>query len=142
VRCAGLQSLHILHHGLNAERCHGAGKPLFRGFFALNNRHCHIVFGKVSVDAKHLHGFIDSFFPRRMSRMAFLPEKLRGSQEQTRAQLPTHDIRPLVDQHGKVPVRLNPPRISGPDDRFAGWTDHQRLLKPTGRYETTVRPRL
>src|SRR5581483_6975513 len=45
---------------------------------------------------------------RCVGSVTFLPKEFRGSQEETRAQLPPHHIRPLVDEHRQVAPALNP----------------------------------
>src|SRR4051794_12304863 len=54
--------------------------------------------------------------------MALLPQELRRAQEQAWAQLPAHDVRPLVDLERQVTVTRDPARERRVDDRLGGRT--------------------
>ena len=41
--------------------------------------------------------------------------------------LPTHDVRPLIDENRKIAIRLDPLRVHRPDDRFGRRADRQPL---------------
>ena len=64
-----------------------------------------------------------------MRGVAFLPEKLRRAQEQSRTHFPADDIGPLIDQQRQVAIRLNPVAIRIPDDRFGRRPHDQRLFQ-------------
>ena len=61
--------------------------------------------------------------------VALLPQELRRPQEEAGAQLPAHDVGPLVDQEGEVPVALDPLGEVGVDDRLAGGAHHHGLVE-------------
>ncbi len=61
--------------------------------------------------------------------MTFLPQELGRAQEQPRAQLPAHDVAPLVDEHGQVAVGANPLAVHMADDRLRCRAHHQRLIQ-------------
>ena len=63
----------------------------------------------------------------RVRGVAFLPQKLRGAQEDSRPHLPPHDVRPLVEKQRKVAVAVDPFGHVLADDRLAGGTDGQRF---------------
>src|SRR5205085_12175189 len=56
-----------------------------------------------------------------------LPEELAGTQEDARAQLPPHHVRPLVKQQWEVAVRADPLRHELADDGFTRGAYHDRL---------------
>ena len=62
--------------------------------------------------------------------MAFLPEKFRRAEEDTRPELPTDDIRPLVQEEGQVAVALNPACHDLAEEGLAGWPHDDWLFKP------------
>ncbi len=62
-----------------------------------------------------------------MGGVALLPQELGGAQEQPRAQLPAHDVGPLVEQQRQVPVALDPAGHRVADDRLGGRAHGQRL---------------
>jgi hypothetical protein len=104
-----LQRLAVSHHRLAGHGVDGAGEPLARAFDADGHRDGQRVLQKVAVDVE-----VDApGVGRRIVRcgvrgVALLPEELRGAQEQARPQLPANDVRPLVEKHRQVAVRLDP----------------------------------
>ena len=64
-----------------------------------------------------------------MTGVTFLPEELGGAEEETRPQLPAHDVAPLVEQHGQVAVALHPFGEEGVDHRLAGGAHDDRLFE-------------
>ena len=64
-----------------------------------------------------------------MRGVAFLPEELRGAQEEPRAQLPSHDVGPLVEQERQVAVALQPLRHVLADDGLARGPDDDGLVE-------------
>ena len=111
--------------------CDRAGEALARGLLALDHRHRHVVLGEVGVDAEHLHRLLDGLFVGRVRGVALLPEELGGAQEQPRAHLPAHDVRPLVDEQRQVAIALHPLRERRADDRLA--TSAARRAAPRAR---------
>ena len=138
VACSSLQCLAILHHGFNAIGLYCAWESLAFSLAALNHRHGHPILCKVRVHAQHLHGFVHGFCFRGVRSVAFLPEELRGAQEQARAHLPTNNIRPLVDEERKVAVTLHPLGKRGANDGLTGWSNDQWLIKFTIRNQLAV----
>ena len=61
--------------------------------------------------------------------MALLPEELGRAQEQAGAQLPAHDVGPLVQQQRQVAVALDPLGHVLADDRLAGGPHDDRLVE-------------
>ena len=142
VRRAGLQRFAVVHHGLDAQRRHGPGKPLASRLLAFDHRHRHPVLGKISVDIQHPRRFLPRLGFRRVRRMPLLPQKLGRPQEQASPQLPTHHVGPLVDQNRQVAVRLDPLGIHRADDRLAGGPHNQRFVQLARRHQSALRPRL
>ena len=61
--------------------------------------------------------------------VALLPEELGRAQERARAQLPAHDVGPLVEQQRQVAVALDPLGHELADDRLAGRAHDDRLVE-------------
>ena len=61
--------------------------------------------------------------------VALLPEELARAEEQARAQLPAHDVGPLVEQQRQVAVALHPLGHELADDRLARGPHDDRLLE-------------
>lgn len=66
---------------------------------------------------------------RGVRGVALLPEELRGAQEESGAQLPADDVRPLVDEEGQVAVALHPLGEVLVDDHLGGGADDGGLLE-------------
>ena len=66
---------------------------------------------------------------RRVRGVAFLPEELGGTQEEPRAELPPHDVGPLVEEERQVAVALQPLRHVLADDRLARGPDDDGLVE-------------
>ena len=60
----------------------------------------------------------DGFCLGGMSRMAFLPEELGGTEEKPGTHLPPYHVGPLVYQDRKIPVGTDPVLVCVPDDGF------------------------
>ena len=129
VRCSGLQRLVVLHHPFAGIRAKRAGKSLGVGLGAGNYRHRHPALHKVAIDAEHLSGFLLGLLMGGVSRVTFLPEKLEGAKEKPRAHLPADDVRPLIDENGKITIALHPFRVHGVDDRLGCRPNDQRLVQ-------------
>ena len=135
---AGLQRLAVLHHRLDRERAVGAGETLALGLLALDDGNRHPVFSERRVDVEHPHRLRDGLLARRVRGVAFLPEELGGAEEEARAHLPAHDVRPLVDQQREVAIALHPARERVADDRLGRRPHDQRLLELAARHELAV----
>src|SRR6266700_3623735 len=59
--------------------------------------------------------------------VTFLPKKFARPQKEARPHFPADNVCPLVDQNGKVAIRLYPLCIARSDNRFRCWPNHQRL---------------
>ena len=68
-------------------------------------------------------GLNDGLVAGFVGGVTFLPEEFGGAQKQPGTHLPTHHVRPLVDQQRQVAVRFNPARKGRPDDRLRGRPD-------------------
>ena len=139
MRGAGLEGLAVLHHRFDAERVDGAREAFAFGLAALDDRHRHVVLGKVGVHLEHLVGLFDGFSLGRVDRVAFLPEELGSTEEETRAHLPADDVGPLVDEDREITVRLDPLRVGLADDGLGSRADDERLLELAGGDELTIR---
>ena len=99
--------------------CTAPGKPLALRFLAGKDRDGEVIAREGLVDAQHLFGLLAGLRLGLVRGMAFLPEELRGAQEQAGPHFPADDVRPLVDQDRQVAVRLHPFGIGRADDRLA-----------------------
>ena len=61
--------------------------------------------------------------------VALLPEELGGAQEEARAQLPAHDVRPLVQQQRQIAIDCDPLRHLLAEDRLRGRPHDERLVE-------------
>ena len=98
-------------------------------FLTGNNRHGEHVFRERAIDLEHLQRLRNSIVAVRVRRMAFLPKELGGAQEQARAHLPAHDVRPLVDQQRQIAITLDPALKRVANDRLRSRTNDQRLFE-------------
>ena len=98
-----------------------------------------MIAGEAFVNIKDQPRFCARFPFRLVDRVAFLPEKLRCPQKQTRPHFPADHVRPLIDQNWQVPIGLYPSRVAGADDRLRSGPDHQRLRQGTGRFHFSIR---
>ena len=89
------------------------------GLLALDHRHRHELLGELGVDVEHAQRLLVRLLRGLVRGVAFLPEELRGAQEQARAHLPAHDVAPLVDEQRQIAIALHPLRVHVPDDRLA-----------------------
>src|SRR5713226_4896810 len=65
----------------------------------------------------------------RMSGVTFLPEKLRGPEKHSRAQLPANHISPLIEEKRQIAVALNPFRKKVANDGFRCWANDIGLFE-------------
>ena len=80
-------------------------KSLFFGLSTSHYRNGKEIFVSLSIDLKNLMDESVCFFLGSMSSVAFLPKELSCSDERGRVlELPSNDIGPLIEQHGKVPM--------------------------------------
>ena len=93
-----LQRLAILHQRLDGVGIVRPGKTFVLRLHAADDGHGHEFLRKSGVDFLHLQRFLLRLFRRRVSGVAFLPEKFRRAQEQPRPHLPTYYVGPLIDQ--------------------------------------------
>ena len=140
MRCASLERLTVLHHGLDGVRLEGAGEAFAGRLHATHDGHGHVVLRKVGIDALHLNGLLLGLLAGGVGRVTLLPEEFGGAEEEARAHLPTHDVGPLVDEDRQVAVGLDPVLIRVPNDRFGGGTDDELFLESGGWVDYDTAP--
>ena len=64
-----------------------------------------------------------------MACMPLLPEKLCGAQEEAGDFFPAHYVGPLVNENGKVAVRMNPLGVDAADDSLGSRADSKALFE-------------
>ena len=144
VRGAGLQGVAVLHQRLDRVGHVGAGELLGVALRPGVHRHGQLGLGEVAVDLEHAQHLRLAVLGGGVGGVALLPEELGGAQEGPRHHLPAHDVRPLVDEHRQVAVRLDPLRVHRADDRLAGRPDGEALLEllvPAVRHPGDLRAR-
>ena len=94
-----------------------------------NNGDRHEVLGKTTVYAQHAKGFLFSVLIGCVRSVTFLPKELGRAKEQARAHLPSNDVTPLIEEQGKIAVRLDPVLVRIPDDCFGCRPDDQRFFE-------------
>ena len=129
MRRAGLQCLAVLHHRFDRIGIVGAGETFVGRLLAGDDRHGQHVLGERAIDLEHLQRLVDRVLAVGVRRMAFLPKELGRAQEQARAHLPAHDVRPLVDQQRQIAIALDPALEGVADDRLRSRTNDQRLFE-------------
>ncbi|MEZ5207167.1 MAG: hypothetical protein R2690_09375 [Acidimicrobiales bacterium] len=141
VRRAGLQGLAVLHHRLDRVRPLGAGEAFARRLLADDHRHGEVVDDEAAVLLEHQQRLVHGLVGGGVRRVALLPQELARAQEDAGPHLPPHDVRPLVQQQGKVAVGLDPLAHRLADDRLRRRAHDDRLLELAGRDEDAVAPR-
>ena len=68
-------------------------------------------------------------FIRRVRGVTLLPQEFGGTQEDPRPELPSDDVRPLVEQQGKIAIAVYPLRHELPDNRLGRRSDDDRLVE-------------
>ena len=128
VRCAHLQRLAVPHDRFARHRVRRAGEAFLDGLAADDHGHgehvAHEVLVHVVQDAQRVLPGIR--FPC-VRGVPFLPQELRGAQEDSRPQLPTHDVGPLVEDQREIAVAVDPLGHVLADDGFACRADGKRL---------------
>ena len=128
VRRAHLQRLAVAHQPFARPRDDRAGELLAVGLAPAPDRDREVALHRRGVGVlEDLQGVRVRLLARGVGGMALLPEELRGAQEQARAQLPAHDVRPLIDLQRQVAVARDPARERGVDDRLGRRAHHRRL---------------
>ena len=84
---------------------------------------------KSRVDAEHAARFFFGLVVRGVRGVPFLPEELERAQEEPRAHLPAHDVRPLVDEQRQIAIALHPLGEHRVDDRLGRGPNDQRLVE-------------
>ena len=97
-----LESLSILHHGLDGHGVQGSCEPFIRTFMAHNYRKRHPVAREIGIDIHHLGCLGNCLLLSGMGSVTLLPEKLGGPQEKTGTHFPANNICPLVAQNRKI----------------------------------------
>ena len=83
----------------------------------------------VAIDLEHLQRLGHGVVAVGVRGMTFLPEEFGRAQEQARAHLPAHDVRPLVDEQRQIAIALDPALERVADDRLRRRPDDQRLFE-------------
>src|SRR5438874_7287708 len=99
VRGAHLQRLAVHHHALDRGRVLGARKLLAVGLATGEDWNRAPLLGDTAVAVEHLRDFFLGLRRGLVKGMALLPEELASAQEESRAQLPTKDVVPLVGEY-------------------------------------------
>ena len=126
---AGLECLSVLHHRLDGEGVKRTCEPLVRALVSHDDRHCHIVPGKVRIYIHHPLGLVLSLLRSGMGRVALLPEDLGGTEEEPRPHLPADYIGPLVAHDREVSPGLDPILVCAPYDCLGSRPDNEFLLE-------------
>ncbi len=127
---AHLQRLAVAHHRFACERVGGARETFARGLESDDDRHREHVDHEVLVDlVEDADRVVARVHLRRVRGVTLLPEELAGAQEEARAQLPAHDVRPLVEEQRKVAVALDPLGHELADDGLARRSHDDRLVE-------------
>ena len=101
-----LESLSVMHHGLNGIGCLRAGEFFLVGFASLDDRDGKEVFTYVSIDVQHPLGFFNCLLGGFVHGVTLLPPEFHGSQEGTGSLLPPDNRTPLIVQLGQVPIGM------------------------------------
>ena len=113
---SALESLAILHHGLDGVSILGTCEALCLALHTLDHGHCHIVLSEVGIHIQHLLSLCYCLFLSGMSRMTFLPQELCSAKEQACTHLPAHHVSPLIHQDRQIAITLDPVLIGVPND--------------------------
>ena len=105
------------------------GKRSLSVFLPAEDGHGHELLGEGRVDVEHAHRLLLGLLGGGVRGVPLLPEELGRAQEEARAQLPAHDVGPLVDEQRQVAVALHPAREGGADDGLRGRPHDERLLQ-------------
>ena len=127
MRGTGLDRFAVLHHCFNRQGLHRARKTLALRFFAAENRNREMIAHETLINFEHLPRLGSRFRFSLVNGMPFLPEKFARAQEQAWPHFPPNNVRPLVNQNGKIAVRLHPLRVARADNCFRSRADHKRL---------------
>ena len=138
VRSTTLQCLSILHQAFDGVSIQCTGETFISRFYPFDYRNSHILLSEVTIHMQHFLCFRFCFLAGRMSRMSFLPQELRSTQEQTGTHLPPHNICPLVTQDRQVTIGINPVLICTPNDCLRCRADNQFFFQFGSRiYDNT-----
>ena len=135
VRGPRLHRLVVLHQAFECVGPHRAREALAVGLQTRQHRQREPLLLEPAVHAEDQARLGLRFVRRGVRRVPFLPQELRGAQEQPRAHLPADDVAPLVEQHRQVAVALDPFREHAVDDRLRRRPHDQRLLERRGRID-------
>lgn len=91
---------------------------------SFNNRNTKKFLICLFIAIQHLVNSFFCFFLSNMSRVSFLPEKFSCPYKWSwMLKLPSYNIGPLVDEYGKISVRLHPIGKCRIHDCFTCWSD-------------------
>ncbi len=130
MRRTRLQGLTVLHKGLYSERIFSTRETFVLTLMAYDHGKRHPLGGELLIDAYHLLGLRQSLFPRGMSRVPLLPQKLGRAKKQAGTHLPAHHVGPLITENRQIAIRVNPVLICVPDDSLRGGAHYELLFEP------------
>ena len=132
VRCPCLDRLVVLHERFDRVGAQRSSELLTFRFQTGEDGHGQPLFVEAAINPQDQTRltlrvrFID------VRGVPFLPQELRRSQKRARAQLPAHDVGPLIQEQRQVAVALDPFRIHRVDDGFRRGSHDERLLECRG----------
>ena len=129
MRGARLKALAVVHHRLHPEGGDGARELFLLRLSPRQNGHRKAGLCKLFIDGEHLHRLLHRLLFGGVDGVALLPEEFARAEEGTGGLLPTHDVRPLVHEDGKIAVRLDPLAVHRADDGLRSRADAEGLCK-------------
>ena len=128
VRGRHLQRLAVAHHALTGHGVRRTRETLAGRLDTQVRRHRKHLLQEVVVHLEmDLHRVGRRVGGIGVGGVSFLPEELRGAQEEPGAQFPPHDIRPLVEQQRQVAITLDPLGHEFANHRLGRGTHHDGL---------------
>ena len=124
-----LQTLAIVHHGLDGIGLLGTREFFLIGLDALDDGDGQVFFTHFGIDIQHPHRFCLGFLGGLVHGVALLPQEFGAAQEGAGGFFPAHDAAPLVIQLGQVAVAVDDVGIVLAEQRFAGGAHAQALLQ-------------
>ena len=125
----GLQCLAIMHQRFNCIGCFCTRKFFFFRFASLDHRNRKYLLSKIRIFIQHPDRTLFCFFSGCMCRMAFLPQKLSGTQKRTGFFFPANNVTPLIIYLRKVSVGLDIIFIKITEQCLRSRANAQTLLK-------------
>src|SRR5207302_930789 len=117
----------MIHHSCTPSVLYPAGKPSSLRSFVAEDRNIEMIAYETPINFEHLPRLRPCFSFSFVNGMPFLPEEFGRAQEEAWPHFPPDNVRPLIDQNGKIAVRLHPLCVAGADNCFRSRPNHQRL---------------